>query len=164
MIKLDPMNREVLRAELKRDEGLRLKTYRCTAGKLTIGVGRNLDDVGIRPSETDRLKITVASCKAKGITEAQADALLDYDIDCVLGDLEHHLPWTAKLDEVRIRVLANMAFNLGIRRLLGFKNTLKMVEQGRYEAAASNMLQSLWAKQVGVRARRLSDLMKKGPR
>jgi lysozyme len=164
MITLTPLNREVLRAELVRDEGLRLKTYRCTAGKLTCGVGRNLDDVGIFPWETDALKITTASVKAKGLTKPQALALLDNDINRVLDDLEHALPWVAKLDEVRLRVIANMAFNLGIGGLLGFKNTLKMIERGRYADAADNMLLSLWARQVGDRAKRLSNLMRLGPK
>ncbi len=39
------MNR--IKAQLVRHEGLKLKPYRCTAGKLTIGIGRNLDNCGI---------------------------------------------------------------------------------------------------------------------
>lgn len=162
MITLDPLNREVLRAELAIDEGLKFRTYRCTAGKLSIGVGRNLDDVGIRPKETAELKITLASVKAKGVTKAQAMAMLDNDIDDCLVQLSRRLPWIERLDEVRQRVLINMCFNMGISKLLGFKNTLKMVEQGRYVAASENMLKSLWARQVGARATRLSTLMQLG--
>lgn len=161
---IDPLNREVLRAELERDEGLRLKTYRCTAGKLSIGVGRNLDDVGIRLAETNKLKITKASCIAKGITRDQAMALLDSDIDGCEHDLDARLPWWRKLDPVRQRVLLNMCFNMGIGTLLTFKNTLRFIEQGNYVSAAANMLASKWAKQVGQRAIRLAELMRKGPR
>ncbi|MFC3214656.1 glycoside hydrolase family protein [Novosphingobium panipatense] len=164
MITLEPINREILRAELERDEGFRAKTYRCTAGKLSIGVGRNLDDVGIRPSETAALKITLASVKAKGITRAQAMVLLDNDIDECLRQLARRLPWVESLDQVRKRVLVNMCFNLGISKLLGFKNTLAMIQRGDFKAAAAGMLQSLWASQVGARATRLSELMKLGPK
>lgn len=159
---LDPINREILRAELIRDEGLKLKPYRCTAGKLTVGVGRNLDDVGILPSEVKRLDIDTQYAKTNGVTHAQAMALLDSDIDRCIGDLDRNCPWWVHLDEVRKRVLINMCFNLGITRLLKFTNTLRMMSQGRYADASSNMLLSLWAKQVGKRANRLSDLMRLG--
>jgi lysozyme len=161
---MEKLNREILRAELTRDEGLRLKVYRCTAGKLTIGVGRNLDDVGIFPHETEKLKITKDSCIQKGITKEQAMALLDSDIDRCISDLDRRLPWWRTLDPVRQRVLINMCFNLGITGLTGFRNTLRMIQQGQYEAAARGMLNSLWARQVKSRANRLAELMRLGPK
>ena len=136
------MNINTLSDELPRDEGLRLKTYRCTAGKLTIGIGRNLDDVGI--------------------SESEARVLLANDIAKVSAQMDKALPWWKSLSEPRQRVLANMAFNLGIAGLLGFKNTLGMIERGEYAKAADAMLASKWAKQVGARATRLSDMMRKG--
>lgn len=163
-IKLDPINREVLIAELVRDEGERLKTYRCTAGKLTVGVGRNLDDVGLLPGEASELKLTSASIRRNGITRAQSRKMLSNDIDRVIRSLDRHLPWVADLDEVRQRVLINMAFNLGTRGLLGFRNTLRYIAAGNYEQASVNMLKSLWARQVKGRANRLAELMRLGPR
>lgn len=136
------MNTDVLMAELKRDEGIRLKPYRDTVGKLTIGVGRNLDDVGISPEE--------------------ATALLQNDIANVTKALDGALPWWSGLDEVRQRVLANMAFNMGIRTLLTFKQTLGHVQAGRYLEAAQAMLQSKWSQQVGPRAERLAVMMRDG--
>jgi lysozyme len=133
---------DTLLAELRRDEGVRLKPYRCTAGKLTIGVGRNLDDVGI--------------------SSAEADALLRNDVARVYADLDARIPWWRGLDEVRRRVLVNMGFNLGISGLLGFKNTLRAIETGDYLVAAQGMLASKWAKQVGPRAERLALMMRDG--
>ncbi|MBB3693051.1 glycoside hydrolase family protein [Sphingomonas sp. BK580] len=165
---MDDLNREVLRAELTRDEGEKLRVYRCTAGKLSIGVGRNLDDVGITKAETEALKITKASCIAKGITKAQSQALLDNDIDRSIKDLDRVLPWWRKLDPVRQRVLVNMCFNMGIGNggngLTSFRNTLRYIQEGHYGDAADNMLASRWAKQVGNRATRLAELMRLGPR
>ena len=155
-------DRAVMRAELVRDEGERLKVYRCTAGKLTIGVGRNLDDVGIFAHETAALGITKQSCIASGISETQSRRLLDSDIDRVEDDLDRQLPWWRKLDPVRQRVMVNMAFNLGIRGLCGFKNTLGMIQRGDYAGAAANMLLSKWANQVGKRANRLAVMMRTG--
>jgi lysozyme len=136
------MDINALKAELERDEGLRLKPYRCTAGRLTIGCGRNLDDVGI--------------------SESEAGYLLDSDIARTVADLDRSLPWWESLDEIRQRVLINMAFNMGISGLLQFKDTLEMIHAGRYGDAADEMLVSLWAAQVGPRALRLSAMMRTG--
>ncbi len=135
------MNR--IKAQLIRHEGLRLKPYRCTAGKLTIGIGRNLDDCGI--------------------SQAEAYVMLINDIMNCEKQLQSKIPDIYNgLDEVRKSVLLNMCFNLGINGLLGFKNTLAFVKAGDWERAANNMLVSKWAKQVGRRAIELSELMRKG--
>ena len=132
-----------IKEQLVRHEGLRLKPYRCTAGKLTIGVGRNLDDCGISQSEAYIMLINdIMNC------EKQLQAKIP---DIYNG-----------LDEVRKSVLLNMCFNLGISGLLGFKNTLEFIKVGDWERAANNMLVSRWAKQVGRRAIELSELMRKG--
>ena len=135
------MNR--IKAQLVRHEGLRLKPYRCTAGKLTIGIGRNLDD--------------------RGISQKEAYAMLERDIqDCEQWLIDEIPEVYNKLDEVRQSVLLNMCFNLGIKGLLGFKNTLDFIGAGDWERAANNMLASKWAKQVGMRAIELSEMMRKG--
>lgn len=136
------MNQTELIKELKRDEGVRLKPYQCTAGKTTIGVGRNLDD--------------------RGITEHEADHLLLNDIELVTVHLDKHIPWWRDMSDARQRVLANMCFNLGISGLLYFKNTLASMKAGKYNDAADGMLKSLWAKQVGNRAVRLAKMMREG--
>jgi lysozyme len=125
--------------QLIRDEGLRLKAYRDSVGKLTIGVGRNLDD--------------------EGISKEEATHLLENDVSSHLADLEEHLPWATDLSDARKGVLLNMCFNMGIGGLLQFKNTLAHIQKGEYAEAASGMLTSHWAKQVGKRAIRLSKQM-----
>lgn len=155
-------DRGALRAELSRDEGLRLKVYRCTANKLSIGIGRNLDDVGIRAHEVTRLGIDVRSCIKNGITREQAMVLLDSDIDECERQLDRNLPWWRQLGDVRMRVLLNMCFNLGINGLLSFRNTLAAIRDGRFAEAARGMEQSLWHRQVGVRAIRLEAMMRTG--
>lgn len=136
------MDRLKLKVQLVKHEGLRLKPYRDTVGKLTIGVGRNLDDVGISKDE--------------------AAMMLDADITKVDQALGNALPWWDALDDVRQRVLANMAFNLGVLGLLKFKRTLARVAAGDYSAAADEMLSSKWAAQVGARATELAAMMKTG--
>lgn len=154
------------------DEALRLQVYRCTVGKLTCGVGRNLDDVGIRPAERQALGLTVDGIVKNGLTKPQALALLDSDIAAVEADLDRALPWWRSLSDVRQRVLLNMCFNLGIGRaaspgrkargLLAFVNTLTFMRTGNFVAAAKGMRASLWADQVGARAERLARMMETG--
>jgi len=122
--------------QLVRDEELRLKPYRDSVGKLTIGVGRNLDDVGV--------------------TQAEALALLANDIQNARSHLEQYLPWAGGLDEVREAALVNMCFNMGIGALMNFHKFLAALQAGDYKTAAAEMLDSLWAKQVGIRAQRLA--------
>lgn len=135
------MERELLISQLERHEGLRLKPYRDTVGKLTIGFGRNLEDVGI--------------------SRGEAVAMLDNDIDQVVAELER-MPLFLSLDPVRRVVLANMCFNLGLTRLLGFKKMLTALGDRDYEEAARQMMDSKWARQVGVRAVELSEIMRTG--
>ena len=132
-------------SQLKRDEGEVLHAYEDSLGFLTIGVGILIDKRkggGLRPEESEfifrnRLK------------------LLD-------AELNNRLPWITKLDPARRGVLINMAFQLGVAGLLGFKNTLAMIEAGKYQDAANAMLQSKWATQTPARAKRLSNQMMAG--
>jgi lysozyme len=132
-----------VKEQLLRHEGLKLKPYRCPAGKLTIGVGRNLD--------------------ANGISQKEAFVLMENDILRCESQLLDHIPIAySGLNETRKSVLLNMCFNLGISGLLEFKNTLGFIGAGDFERAANGMLASRWAKQVGRRAIELSELMRKG--
>jgi lysozyme len=139
---MSDFDHDLMRAELTRDEGLRLKPYRDTVGKLTIGIGRNLDD--------------------RGISEGEAAVLLDNDIGIVASELDRALPWWRGLDPVRQRVLVNMGFNMGVPGLLGFHTTLGLVQSGDYADAAAAMLESKWASEVGARAERLAAMMRTG--
>ena len=136
------MTRDMIRQSLIRDEGMKLKPYRDSTGVLTIGVGRNLD--------------------ANGISTGEAYYLLDNDLDHAIKACVAKLPWFVTLDPVRQGVLVQMAFNLGIAGLLGFKQTLAAVKRGDYATAAAQMLRSKWAKQVKERASRLAKQMETG--
>jgi lysozyme len=123
---------------LIRHEGLRLKPYRCSEGKLTIGVGRNLDD--------------------NGITEEEALALLRNDIESCKREASQ-FPWYEDLSNSRKDVIISMIFNLGLYRFSQFKNMIKALENEDFEEAAYQMLDSKWASQVGNRAVELSKMM-----
>ena len=129
--------------QLNGDEGRKACVYQDHLGFWTIGVGRLVDarkpGAGLRPKEMDYL--------------------LANDIEDRVQQLTARLPWFVGLDEARQGVLLNMSFQLGVEGLLGFKNTLELVRQGKYTEAAAGMLQSKWAGQTPERAKRLSDQM-----
>ncbi|HDM8041181.1 TPA: glycoside hydrolase family protein [Vibrio fluvialis] len=126
---------------IKKHEGLRLKPYRCSNQKLTIGYGRNLQD--------------------NGISQQEAETLLQHDLDAAVKDAET-LPYFASLNEARQAVIVDMIFNLGLPRLGMFKKMIAAIEQQLWHVAANEMLNSRWARQVGKRAKTLSEMMRTG--
>src|SRR6267143_368886 len=113
------MNRTQLRALLTKHEGVRLKPYHDMVGKITIGVGRNLDDVGISADE--------------------AAVLLDNDINRLWHELPSAVACFTALDDVRQNVLIDLAFNIGVAGLLKFKLMLSAVEARDFDKAADEM-------------------------
>lgn len=134
-----------LTTQLRRDEGEVLSAYQDHLGYWTIGVGRLID-----------------KRKGGGLTVDESAYLLNNDIDKRVAELRSRLPWTKKLDDVRFGALVNMSFQLGVDGLLGFKNTLALIEEGKYTFAADNMLKSKWAEQTPARAKRLAVQMRTG--
>ena len=125
---------------LIKHEGLREFPYKDTVGKLTIGIGRNLDD--------------------RGITGDEALYMLRNDIRYFINELSEKLDWFDTAPEDVKNVLTDMAFNMGVNGLLTFKTTLKYLKNQEYELASQSMLKSKWASQVGNRAKELSDIIK----
>ncbi len=150
------MDLSILRSQLVRDEGIRLSPYIDTTGHLTIGCGRKLDANPLTPAEFYAIG---SDCRSGTITLDQAMILLNDDIQRTVSGLSGALPWFSDLDDVRQRVLINMAFNLGIHGLLGFTRMLYAASDRRYYVASRHMLASMWARQVGVRAHRLAAMM-----
>ena len=128
--------------QLKSHEGLRLKPYKCTSGKLSIGVGRNLEDIGI--------------------SEKEAEMLLLHDIEEAERQLTAHFPWTQDLDEVRLAALINFTFNVGIGTVSKFVNAMALLKEGSFDMASEEFLQSRWANQVGQRAIDVTEQIRTG--
>lgn len=134
--------RERLAALLKLHEGVRRYPYRCTAGKLTIGVGRNLDDNGLRPAEIE--------------------CLLRHDIEDVIEEVHEHWPWVEHLADARKVALYDMAFQHGLGGFSRYAPTLALIREGRYPEAARRLEATRWATQAPLRARRLISMIKTG--
>jgi lysozyme len=127
---------------LRRHEGVKNTLYKCTSDKWTIGVGRNLEDVGL--------------------SEEEIDMLLLNDIVRTKELMDDYIPWHRDLDQVRQEALINFVFNVGIGTTMKFKNAMAALEEHDYDTAATEMLDSNWAKQVGSRAEEVTQMIKTG--
>ena len=155
-------SREALIDQLILHEGMELQVYKDHLGIDTIGVGRNLEDRGITDGELAFMNMLKTEVYEQGITEAHARFLLANDIDIVEKELSNAHPCISGIGDVRIRVLLDMGFNLGVPRLNKFKNMWKAVHDRDFSLAAVEMLDSRWASQVGQRAVRLANAMRDG--
>ena len=135
-------------AQLKRHEGLRLKPYKCTADKITIGVGRNIDPKG-----------------GIGLNAREIEMLLLNDIERVEDELSIAFPWTIDLimhSPARYDALVDICFNLGMPRLRKFEKALEASYNHKWDEAADEFMDSLWAKQVGKRAVEICAMIRTG--
>lgn len=128
--------------QIIRHEGLELKPYKCTSNKLTIGIGRNLQDVGI--------------------TEDEAKYLLMNDLARVDAQMEKLMPWSQNLNPARYDALMNFVFNVGIGTALKFENAMAALKESDFDTAAAELLDSRWSTQVGSRAQELATQIKTG--
>tara|TARA_B110000114_G_C15055559_1_gene383123 strand:- start:1051 stop:1455 length:405 start_codon:yes stop_codon:yes gene_type:complete len=130
---------------LIKHEGSKSHAYMCTANKVTVGVGRNIDPEG-----------------GIGLTKDEISFLLKNDIERVEDELSRRLPWILELSDVRIDALIDICFNLGLPRFLKFAKALDALEQREYDLAADEFMDSRWAKQVGNRAVTVSNMIRTG--
>ena len=141
-------NDKLLIEELRRDEGVRYSPYLDSEGIKTVGVGHNL--------EAHPLELSYP------LTNEQVNQILADDLVRVFSGLDRKIGWWRNLSYARQRVLANMAINLGVDGLLGFRRMILAVDRGHYDQAAREMLNSKWATQVFGRAVRLAKMMADG--
>lgn len=132
-----------LKDDLIRDEGFRSAAYRDTLGYWTIGVGRLIDER-----------------RGGGITQEEARYLLGNDIARITSELDRRLPWWNGLPEPKQRALCNMAFQMGVNGLLGFRKMLAALKAGEWEKAATEALDSSWAWQTPERAERIATVLR----
>jgi len=134
---MDLLNK--LTNQIIRHEGVQLKPYKCPAGYLTIGAGRNLE--------------------GKGITFAEAMDLLQNDIDECTDDLSDIFSQFAVLPENIQHVLVDMRLNLGYNGFREFKKLIQAVKDKNWQAMKENMVMSLWYRQVGDRSKNLVKMV-----
>jgi len=163
------MVKHTLEDQLILHEGLKLRPYRCPAGYWTIGVGRNLETKSLSKGEQQYIlgcdglnrQQVIDLLKRRGITKEEALVLLAHDIQDCEQDLRQ-FEWFGRLDPVRRKVVLDMRFNLGPGGFRGFRKMIAALARGDYKRAADEMVDSAWYHQVGIRARRLVEMMRTG--
>ena len=134
---------DICRSELPTDEGRRSKAYRDSVGVLTAGIGRNLEHVEFTDSE-------IALMFANDLERADKAARAIF-------------PAFDGLSAPRKAALVNLAFNMGERRLRSFRKMIAAVHAGDFERAATELVDSLWYRQVQPsRSRRIVKMMREG--
>ena len=130
---------------LKRHEGVKTHAYKCSASKITVGVGRNIDPKG-----------------GIGLTEDEIDYLLQNDIDRIISELDFQYEWFSDLNSARQDAMIDISFNLGQTRLRKFEKALTAMSQNNWSKAADEFMDSKWSTQVGNRAKELTDIIHTG--
>lgn len=126
---------------VEKHEGRRQHVYKCTAGKLTVGVGHNLE--------------------AKAMPDCVIDLLFACDLDDAEKDCKQY-KYFAGLNQVRQAALIDMSFQLGRSRLAAFKKMHAHLKAEDYKGAARECLNSLYATQTPRRAQTIADLLDRG--
>lgn len=152
-------DKQKLDSQLMLDEGLKLKPYRDTRGFLTTGVGRNLDGNPLTPEE---VAVIGHDGRTLPITHDQAIFLLHNDEMKAIAALNANAPWWSHLFDVRARVLIDLCFNMGWKKLSGFHNFLGNMQASNFVEAADDLKDSLWYGQVGNRGKRLVEMVRTG--
>jgi len=130
------MNLDTLKSQLKQHEGFKATAYKCPAGKLTIGYGRNIEN--------------------KGVTEEEAEYLLENDIEECFEDLDKIFKNQFFLfPESAQFVFVDMRLNLGSQGFRGFKNMIAAAKKLDWKAVKAAMINSHWYLQVGERGMNL---------
>lgn len=123
--------------DIKQEEGFSGTVYKCTEGFDTVGYGSRMP-----------------------ITKEEAELLLEYRLKAMKAQLTGYL-YDIDIKDEALDILFNMAYQLGVKGVLNFKNMIKALKDNDYKEASIQMLDSLWAKQTPNRAKRLSDRMSK---
>ena len=124
----------------RQEEALRLKVYKDSRDILTIGYGRNLED--------------------RGISKAEAEMMLANNVTAAISECLKSIPCFRDLSEPRQLVLIDMAHNMGIGRLMGFRNMLAALAAGDYARAAVEIRDSdYWRSETHNRAERNAQIM-----
>lgn len=139
---MDQSQLDKMKAELLHDEGYRQYVYLDIHGVPTVGIGRNL--------------------RTRGISKDEALFLLQNDIRSTWNELTTLIPWIVNLNDVRQRVIVNLAFNLGVTGLMGFKDMLKKCRLGQFKEAGEEILDSKAGRELKNRYSRLALEMATG--
>ena len=157
------MNDARLRSDVIHDEGYRSELYRCTAGKWSVGYGRN---VSFRPLRDVTPLRTIGALLDMLTDPDNHERWLDEDLLTAEIGARRYLGDKVfdSLTDARQEILVNMAYTLGGKGLAGFVNLKAAILAGHWVKAEAAILDSAWARDAhtGARARRLASRFLEG--
>ena len=142
-----------LKESIKIHEGFRSSVYLCPTGHPTVGYGFRVADLS-----PDELALNAGALEP--MSKEVAEKILDIKITKFKKQVYNALPWLTYAPMDIQDALCEMAYQMGVAGLLGFKNTLAMIKERRYREAAENMLKSKWATQTPERAKQIANLVR----
>lgn len=142
-----------LKESIKIHEGFREKVYLCPTGHPTVGYG-------FRVADLSRDELALNGGAVEPMSKEVAEKILDIKITKFKKQIYSALPWLTYAPMDIQDALCEMAYQMGVAGLLGFKNTLAMIKERRYSQAAENMLKSKWASQTPARAKEIANLVR----
>ncbi|MFA5323156.1 MAG: glycoside hydrolase family protein [Smithella sp.] len=145
-----------LKELLVKHEGWKLKPYKCSAGKWTVGCGYNFSDNPL-PEDIEKY-LSITEC----ITDEMADRLLDLSIGWAVADCHKLFPRFNKFSQKRQDALIDFLFNVGIRTAKKFVHTIAAINTGRWEDAADGFRNSAWFRQVNERGIEIASMIEDG--
>jgi lysozyme len=141
------VNIEKLKAQVIHSEGIRTTAYKDTLNNWTIGVGHLIKI----PDEEYLLD--------KELTDLEVDQIFTTDLNQAIDDARKFIE-IDNLSEDAFFVVVDMAFNLGLPKLMRFQNFQQALKEKDYKKASREMLDSLWARQLPNRSKRLAKQMR----
>ena len=144
------MDLEKLREQLEIDEGVKYEVYKDHLGYPTFGIGHLIT------SHDPENGWSVGT----DVDEYRVKEAFEDDVQGVISDCEKLYVQWEHLPEEAQQVIANMMFNMGLTRLTKFKGMKRGVDAKDWTAAADEMVDSRWYKQVTNRANRLVERMR----
>lgn len=133
---------EELKERLRKEEGVKQFPYTDTTGHLSIGVGHNLSD--------------------RGLSKTIVENILSEDVSIAITDSVFTFPMFWGYSENRQIVILDLMFAMGLPTFMKFEKMIQAIKYGYWEKASEELLDSLWAKQVGKRAIELAKMLKEG--
>lgn len=140
----------------EKEEGKRYKVYKCSAGKNTIGIGWNID---ANPLPQDIAKYLKENGK---LLDEHVDRLWAISIGRAISDCKKLFPNYDLFSPNRKIALTDFVFQVGLTTAREFKNTIKAINEGKWQEACNRMMKSKWFNQVRNRAQRVLNLIMEG--
>jgi len=150
-----------LESSILEHEDYREHPYKDSKGLWTFAIGRCLETHPLTGGEWKYL-LDKGWLKVQ-ITEEGGQWLMEQDVVVIRGQCARMFDFWPNLNDARRDVLVEMAFQMSIQRLVGFKDMMAAIRAGQWKTAAQAGLDSKWAREDSPgRAQELMTILERG--